>query len=962
MSRIKRRDFLKGMAISSAVVTEELVRGNVKKAQAACATTKKYSRPYSKEQADIPDKASFDFYVDHKVLQVAATSSESERTAEFDIQLNPISASGDVIELNAVPIDAPSGFKYRLDKSQVKLGSSNKSLQCKVIAPAGSKEGSRALFKVEGRRGEEIEEIRLMVKVITAFPEWRLAKSDLKVKEQPLKVTAGESIRFRLELANKGHVEDNFAISVSTPNGWKAALTDENGSQIKEISVEPVQGLFQWDYPEKVFLEVMPEPTAKLKKVVPFTVKATSKQTGEVDTLTVNAYYSEALFSINDMDGLDPRRHYLQAGASTSYKLHLKNRASSTRTFFLDIKNLPDGWHVDLPQKSLRVDPNNEDSVLLIVKAPSSASINDQAEFQVAAVDDQGLHSGNVRLKAEVNDIPKIYMLIIDSLDYKYLELNKNGDGPGKEGDWLCPNLRQFMKKGVSFSNARCGMPAATDMNHTTIVTGATTGTLGAYWVSGYYAGLDEVGDMKVVRPNPEVLRYGKTGKKLPRIFDMLKDRYPDSRSFVISNKAWVSYLHEDGEAVKMGITGSNFPVYAFEPPKFVLGDPPSDINPSDRRPVKPMELTTNLSPLDMLPQILAGDLHLMKPLFEDVSEFIGRKPGWFPDDKWIADTARQVIQEEDPDVLYVNLAAVDDAGHLFGAAWDPDEWKKAKGLFYGSTWVSKYSEQARREEILDVIREADIRFAEIVKEIESRDMMDKSIIVFAADHSMVTEGYKNQGYAPIDINEYLRAYGIVAPKHYGMAWGLNHWSAIFDVRDEQTLNVIKRHLQGMAVDDPIKGKDFHPCIVLDSEGIKTGRDDDNPYLPENERKITEPMELYSEYYSGKKGLITWPELCIFYREHYQAATPGDSIRRGVNGIGERIPMLPKHGNRLVGIHGSKLTTHVPMVFSGPKIQSNRNVNIPATLHDIIPTICYLLGWETPETVAGKNRKEIFIS
>ena len=128
-----------------------------------------------------------------------------------------------------------------------------------------------------------------------------------------------------------------------------------------------------------------------------------------------------------------------------------------------------------------------------------------------------------MRLQAEVTDIPKMYMLVIDSLDYKYLELNRNADGPGKEGDWLCPHIRKHVQKGVTFTDARCGMPAATDMNHTTIVSGATTGTLGAYWVSGYYAGLDEVGDIKVIRPQPDVLRYGPEGKKLPRIFDMVK-------------------------------------------------------------------------------------------------------------------------------------------------------------------------------------------------------------------------------------------------------------------------------------------------------------------------------------------------------------------------------------------------------------------------------------------------------
>ena len=82
---------------------------------------------------------------------------------------------------------------------------------------------------------------------------------------------------------------------------------------------------------------------------------------------------------------------------------------------------------------------------------------------------------------------------------------------------------------------------------------------------------------------------------------------------------------------------------------------------------------------------------------------------------------------------------------------------------------------------------------------------------------------------------------------------------------------------------------------------------------------------------------------------------------KGVNGVGQRRPVFRKTGSRWVGIHGSKGTTHVPMVFRGPSVKYSHEVPAPATLHDIIPTICRMLGWEIPETVAGKVRKEIFL-
>ncbi len=80
---------------------------------------------------------------------------------------------------------------------------------------------------------------------------------------------------------------------------------------------------------------------------------------------------------------------------------------------------------------------------------------------------------------------------------------------------------------------------------------------------------------------------------------------------------------------------------------------------------------------------------------------------------------------------------------------------------------------------------------------------------------------------------------------------------------------------------------------------------------------------------------------------------------RGVNGMGERVPLLPKSSSRLVGIHGSRLTTHVPMVFSGPGVRAGQEIKSKARLHDILPTLCHVLGWEIPETSDGEIRKEI---
>ncbi len=961
MRRIKRSTVLQGMVFTLVLIAGITVAGCMKQTQKAKQNLGAIP-PVDSTSRDISlDRATFDFYVDHKVRLVASTANASERETVFDIIINPISSSNEPIRIQAIPVNVQKGFRIILDSEELFLKDSGQTVSCRVVAPMSVVEDTEALFKVVGTRGKETEELRLKVKVLSASPKFYPGKSDTKVEEQLLKVTAGETLRYRLSLANQGHISDRFDLAVEVPADWTARLTDDSGNEIKDVKVKPVHGIFQWEYPEKIWLEVKPGSDAPKKRINLFTVSAKSRVSGRTDNITVKAFYSEFLFSVNDLDGLDPRLHYLKADAKTSYVLHLLNPDNEKKSFSLKTENLPADWKIDIPGTPVTVPGEGMEKVTVIVQAPVSALPHKSAVFRVTADSPEGMVLGTVRLEARVTDIPKIYMFVIDSLDYQYTTLNKKGEGPGKEGDWLCPNIRKFMKLGTSFSQAHCGMPSATDMNHTTIMSGANTGTLGAYWVSAYFNGLDDVDDIKLVRPNSDVLRYGAEGKPLPRIFDLVKERYPMARSVVLSNKAWVSNLHEDGNSVKWGVTGSHFPVYASSPPAYVLGDPPTDENPDDRAPVMPRDMITNANVGKFLTQVFAGDFFMLKPLTQDVGEYIGAKPGFFPDDKWFADTACQIIREEDPDVLYVNLAAVDEAGHVFGAAWDPEEWKESKGFLTGTHWESKYSEQARLDDSLDVVREADYRFGQIVNEIESRGLLDNSIIVFTSDHSMITAGHTKQGYAALDIKEYLRSQGLISPKHYQTAWGLNHWAAIFGVRDEQTRYEIERLLQGMTVDDPIEGKGFHPYMVLDREEMKTGTDSDNPFLAEQEKHVTDPLELYSEYYiEHATDIISWPDLAIFLRGRYQVTTPGDSLIRGVNGVGEKLPVFPENGNRLVGMHGSVGATHVPIVLAGPGIKNNFEVNKPAKLHDIMPTIFHLLGWEIPETADGKIRSEVF--
>ena len=61
---------------------------------------------------------------------------------------------------------------------------------------------------------------------------------------------------------------------------------------------------------------------------------------------------------------------------------------------------------------------------------------------------------------------PRVIFISVDSLDPRYLYLDSRGQAGGRDGDWLMPQVREFLEGGVWLEHARCHMPALTDPNH----------------------------------------------------------------------------------------------------------------------------------------------------------------------------------------------------------------------------------------------------------------------------------------------------------------------------------------------------------------------------------------------------------------------------------------------------------------------------------------------------------------
>jgi hypothetical protein len=177
MNKMGRRTFLKGVGATAALVAGETAAGKFTRTGAAYGSTGKNPEIYCTTQGTGIDRASFDFYTNHKSRLVAAGPGASEREAVFEISVNPISDSDKPIHLTASQVSGPRGFSIQLNTGRVTLNKNGKDFECRITAPQGVAENTEALFKVSGQRDGETQELFLKVSVLTAAPRWKMGQS-----------------------------------------------------------------------------------------------------------------------------------------------------------------------------------------------------------------------------------------------------------------------------------------------------------------------------------------------------------------------------------------------------------------------------------------------------------------------------------------------------------------------------------------------------------------------------------------------------------------------------------------------------------------------------------------------------------------------------------------------------------------------------------------------------------------
>jgi hypothetical protein len=546
-------------------------------------------------------------------------------------------------------------------------------------------------------------------------------------------------------------------------------------------------------------------------------------------------------------------------------------------------------------------------------------------------------------------------------MDPDYLYLNRLGTGPGSEGDWLMPNLHAFLGESVNYTNARVYLPSATDMDHTNALAGTYTGTQGIYMVSGTFRGFTEYDEVITAANSMELMRFRKTTRDgsfiegpIERIYEVAKkETGGKSLGGFWSNKNWLADL--EGEKTVDIVGHSNrYPLFFPPPYKYTAaGDPQTDEDPWD-----PMSAPFSMcfytdTTREILIPTLLGQFDPLLGLgiyLIPVSMVIGMMPGNHCEDRYLADSFFRSILEEDPDVSYINIADLDNTGHMTGSSWSQEEWD-TKGTAPAWDDESKYSPWMRRDECLDVAREADILFGNFLSLLKERGVYDNSVIVILSDHGMENVKDERMGFEVLDLRRILRTEGLVHHEDFHEGGGTQINFIWCD--DEDKLDAIEQILEGHTVDDPLLGP-VQPLMVINRQEMVDGVD-------YGEFGRVRPRELYSEYWithPDEPDGHLWPDLCIFPLYNYNIVAHGHILAGGINPIGITLGNLPD--NLELGFpaaHGGLQTSHIPLIFKAPAGNPNYTPGLEyggeVEVGDIAPTIYRILGWEEPDCVDG---------
>ncbi|MBX2864638.1 MAG: alkaline phosphatase family protein [Leptolyngbyaceae cyanobacterium MAG.088] len=487
-----------------------------------------------------------------------------------------------------------------------------------------------------------------------------------------------------------------------------------------------------------------------------------------------------------------------------------------------------------------------------------------------------------------------LIIIALDALNPAYVNLDRYATGLGSEGDWLMPNLQGFREQSAYWENAKAWAPYVTDNNHLNAVAGTNPGLTGTYNVNFQAI---EWGPRGVQTPDIHIAnaRYP-DGTPVQTIFDLFETvTNGDATTAYIAGKDWVgdSYIaneeNPDRNVVDFSVTGSR-PRYQdpFGEPNYYDNpetDADAEWDPESRNQVR----SSNL---------LNGNV-------DD-----GGAGGSHPSDHWIADEALQILRNDQPDVIYILMAQLDQSQHALGSLvinedglpeWDigprprgiPDEVFEER-----YTYVNPVNNELYMEPIVDAIWDTDQAFGDLMAGIEQiktdiPGYLDNANIVVLSDHNMVTHQDQGGLRGATSIKDILTDNGIDVSGRGALDVVSNGSTGYVFLRPDADISLIDQVddiLGDYTLVNPETGQSEVPWDIVTRDEMITGRPDLN----------LEPMELYHQYYADE-GI--WPHLFLFAKNGWQF--PLEKEGRDFS------------GTLLKGAHGSNDSDDILMAIQG---------------------------------------------
>ena len=534
-----------------------------------------------------------------------------------------------------------------------------------------------------------------------------------------------------------------------------------------------------------------------------------------------------------------------------------------------------------------------------------------------------------------------VLFIALDSLDPRYLRLNRAGDGPGEAGDWLMPRLQTFLAGGTRFADARCFLPSATDMNHLNVLAGTSSAQTGVIGVT-----------TQVYNWNPDrtpILGKIHTtwtrddrGRQVDTLFRAWKRAWPGSKTAFVSGKGWVADMYRSTTAgVDLFVTGGGAPTYVENPYEANFYDPPTD------------------------PDAATDPESAMQAAFCEA--VFHRDAKQFPPDSWVVEAALDVLRQEQPSFGLILLAQTDDAQHGLGAAWDLEEFEACPDpLACGHR--SRKNPRVYREPILDAIRDVDEQFGRLVDGLGEIDAYRDATIVLYSDHGHTTHLLHREA-VPID---FLRTTDVVQILYdndvisaaemanegfcalAGCSLIVLYWQSDSLEERRRRAREAKPVLLAHEALNPETNTWECPWIVLDQEDMRTGHREapDGPW-------VVAPGEMWHPYFGPRNDAdnLIWPDLVLFMKNGWQAP-----IYDGLLGnLGVDIPFPLPPMTPFIGGHGAPDTQQILMAMRGPGIAAGRVVQDAAwakdyRIADLTATVLRRTGLTLRSTVVGRDR------